>query len=102
MVSGVPQGSVLGPLLFIIILYIAECNFCPGSKLVMYADDVLLYRNILRAEDYVSLQADLDTIDEWSSSNYLQFNLSKCKYMIMSRKKCFFPSNLLHVEWPSF
>ena len=53
----------------------------------MYADDVLLYRNILRAEDYVSLQADLNTIDEWSSSNYLQFNLSKCKYMVMSRKK---------------
>ena len=89
-VSGVPQGSVLGPLLFIIYINdLAECNFCPGSKLVMYADDVLLYRNILRAEDYVSLQADLDTIDEWSSSNYLQFNLSKCKYMIMSRKKMF-------------
>ena len=87
-VSGVPQGSVLGPLLFIIYINdLAECNFCPGSKLVMYADDVLLYRNILRAEDYVSLQADLNTIDEWSSSNYLQFNLSKCKYMVMSRKK---------------
>ena len=87
-VSGVPQGSVLGPLLFIIYINdLAECNFCSGSKLVMYADDVLLYRNILRAEDYVSLQADLNTVDEWSSSNYLQFNLSKCKYMVMSRKK---------------
>ena len=48
----------------------------------MYADDVLLYRNILRAEDYVSLQADLNTIDEWSSSNYTKMVCDKARKLL--------------------
>ena len=77
-ISGVPQGSVLGPLLFIIYINdLAKCNYHPGSKLIMYADgDVLLHCNILCTEDYASLQIDLSrTIDDWSSSNYLEFNV---------------------------
>ena len=87
-ISGVPQESVLGPLLFVIYINdLAKCNYCPGSKLIMYADDILLHCYILCTEDYASLQTDLNTNDDWSSSNYLELNLSKCKYMILSRKK---------------
>ena len=88
MVSGVPQGSVLGPLLFIIYINdLAMCSCCPGSKLIMYADDVLLYRTIFSIADFDALQVDLDTIKGWSVKNFLELNHSKCKYLIMSRKK---------------
>ena len=54
-ISSVPQGSVLGPLLFLICINgIAELPLSPESKLVMYADDILLYRHIRQASDYVS------------------------------------------------
>ena len=86
-ISGVPQGSVLGPLLFIIYINdLAKCNYHPGSKLIMYADDFLLHHNILCTEDYASLQTDLSTIDDWSSSNYLEFNVTKCKSCHVKRK----------------
>ena len=52
-ISGVPQGSVLGPLLFLIYINgITELPLSPESKLVMYADDILLYRPIRQASDY--------------------------------------------------
>ena len=58
-----------------------------GSRLVLYADDILLYRPISHQEDYALLQCDIDNIDSWVSDNYLQFNVAKCKYMLISRKR---------------
>ena len=62
-ISGVSQGSVLGPLLFLI--YINNVNdliLSPGSKLVLYADDILLYRPIVSKNDYTLLQRDVDAL----------------------------------------
>ena len=87
--SGVPQGSVLGPLLFLI--YIDDLARLPrldGGQVVLYADDLLLFRPIQSQEDYHHLQGDILMIEDWVNSNYLTLNLTKCKYMVVSRKRC--------------
>ena len=86
--SGVPQGSVLGPLLFLIYINdIDNIPFSPGTKLVIYANDVLLYRPIRSPLDYELLQKDIDAVGLWSTSNYLKFNPRKCNAMVFSRKR---------------
>ena len=87
-VSGVPQGSVLGPLLFLIYIdSISLIQLSQNSKLVLYADDILLYKTILTARDYTCLQKDINHIHFWSSSNGMSFNITKCKQMLLSRKR---------------
>ena len=77
-ISGVPQGSVLGPLLFLTYINgIAELPLSPENKLVMYADDILLYRPIRQASDYQLLQQDVEALGEWANNNYLTFNPAK-------------------------
>ena len=85
--SGVPQGSVLGPLLFIV--YVNDITMIPLSDgtISLYADDILLYRPIYTHNDYHLLQGDVNNICTWADINNLKFNSTKCKYMIISRKK---------------
>ena len=78
--SGVPQGSILGPILFLIYIDdIVKANISQGSTLVLYADDILLYRPICTSEDYLSLQRDIDIISNWAATNKMTFDTSKCK-----------------------
>ena len=85
--SGVPQGSVLGPLLFLMYINDVAVQLNNGSFINLYADDMLLYRDIGCPEDYNILQSDVNTIFTWVDRNNLLFNESKCKYMIISRLK---------------
>ena len=84
-VSCIPQGSVLGPLLFLI--YVSSLNLIDGSKLATYTDDILLYKPISSHEDYSGLQTDIDAIQDCISTSHLTLNPQKWKYLICSRKR---------------
>ena len=81
--SGVPQGTVLGPLLFLI--YINDIIENITSKLKLFADDCLLYRTITSEQDTMALQKDLDTLVQWASKWQMKFNTSKCTIMKCTR-----------------
>ena len=78
-ISGIPQGSVLGPLLFI--MFINDLPNSINSQVQIFADDTKLFRAIESIADNISLQKDLDKLLKWSSDWQLPFNISKCKTM---------------------
>ena len=84
--SGVPWRSVFGPLLFLIYQQPSKCPryVVPPN---LFTDDVLLYRIITCVADYHLLQELICRIEQWSTKNYLDFNTSKCIYMIVLRKR---------------
>ena len=85
--SGVPQGSILGPLLFLVYINgVTDIPLSVSSHLSLYADDIFLFRPISSQSDMCLLQTDLDSISSWLSSHLLQLNSSKSKYIIFSRK----------------
>ena len=81
--SGVPQGTVLGPLMFL--LYINDITEHVNSPLRLFADDCLLYRIITTKEDAIQLQHDLDQLHEWATKWQLRFNVTKCTIMRFTR-----------------
>ena len=72
--SGVPQGSIIGPLLFIV--YINDLDEKMTSTVLKFADDTKISNNSQQ-----ELQRDLDTAVEWAQTWQMQFNTSKCKVM---------------------
>jgi hypothetical protein len=77
--SGVPQGTVIGPLLFLI--FINDITDGIGSTVRLFADDCLVYRKIKNQRDTQHLQEDLDRLDNWSKEWQMAFNVSKCYIM---------------------
>ena len=85
--SGVPQGFVLGPTLFLI--YINDLPDCKNCNLSLYADDALLYAQINNDTDF---QVDIDFFHERSSKNKMPFNTAKCEVMAFNSKGSLPPS----------
>ncbi len=87
-ISGVPQGSVLGPLLFLIYVDVLAClPLSDGGQCVLYTDDLLLFRPVNDHTDIQRLQNDVTSLEEWIQHNHLTLNTSMCKSIIVSRKK---------------
>ena len=81
--SGIPQGSVLGPLLFLI--YINDLPENVNSTVYMYADDTKIYREIKSEYDHGILQGDLGNLKTWSDRWLLKFHLSKYYYIMIGQ-----------------
>ena len=78
-ISGVPQGSVLGPCLFVI--YINDIDDAVSSKILKFADDPKITASISSVEERNILQTDLTRLIEWSEAWQMKFNVNKCKVM---------------------
>ena len=81
--SGIPQGTVLGPVLFVI--YINDLLDNITSEGLMFADDTKLFRLITSREDALALQSDLQTLEQWSDVWDLGFNADKCHVLTLGK-----------------
>jgi len=83
-ISRVPQGSVLGPLLFLI--FVQDLPDWVKNSIKMFADDTKIWTKIASQDDVDSLQQDLDRLVHWSAKWLLEFNSLKCKVMKIGHK----------------
>ena len=83
--SGVPQGSVLGPLLFL--AYINDIWRNMESTIRLFADDCVIYRKIINNADMENFQKDLDRLGEWVVENAMKINPSKSKAIRFMRAR---------------
>jgi len=77
--SGVPQGSVLGPVLFLI--FINDLDTSISSSVLKFADDTKLFRVVDNQTDGHMLQRDLDVLCKWAETWKMSFNVDKCKVL---------------------
>ena len=80
--SGVPQGSVLGPVLFL--LFINDLPECVTCSVSLFADDTLLYQEISTTGDIDSFQQNLDALGRWATKWGMEFNVNKSKILIFN------------------
>ena len=85
--SGVPQGTVLGPLCFLVFINDLPEVVSPGTAVRLFADDCLLYRSATTQDDINQLQSDLTAVYDWGIKWGMRFNVTKCNMLIMARER---------------
>ena len=86
MISGVPQGSVLGPLLFLIMIGDIDDQI-KNTVLSSFADDTRLLKAIKSLIDTFKLQSDLNKVYEWTKTNHMELNGSKFEHLCYGNNK---------------
>ena len=84
--SGVPQGSILGPILFVLFINDLPQGISEDTHLALYADDTKIWRSIRNEEDIVQLQTDINNLHMWSINNKMMFHPDKCKVVTIKHK----------------
>ena len=83
--SGVPQGTVLGPALFL--CYINSMPEGISSPIRLFADDTVIYRQINSAADHTILQQDLHKLARWEAEYSMEFHPEKCNVLRVTRSR---------------
>ena len=96
--SGVPQGSVLGPLLFMI--FINDLAENTTSTVRLFADDCVMYRPIRHANNCEALREDLNKLHDWEERWQLRFNATKCNILRATQGKMVMVLCIaMHKDW---
>ena len=85
--SWVLQGSILGPLLFVMFINDVFCCVSPNTNIALYADDTKIWRKILKFEDHFALRNDINNLSHWSLKNKMVFHPKKCKALALTRQR---------------
>lgn len=84
-ISGIPQGSVMGPVLFVLYINDLPDVIKNDSDIYLYADDTKIFRKIVNVEDIRKLQEDIYEMRKWSDIWLLEFHPDKCHHMTIGR-----------------
>lgn len=98
--SGVPQGSVLGPTLFLVYINDISDNL-KFSSVKLFADDALIFSPVNTSQDSLNFQEDLALLDQWTTNWKMSFNIDKCQIVIFSRQNHIDPNVMYHLNGQS-
>ena len=85
---GVPQGSIVGPIIFIMYMYINDIKHCTSLNVLSYSDDTTIYTSSSNADAlYAEVNKELIKLDDWFRANKLSLNVKKTNYSVFSPTK---------------